>query len=305
MKVIDLFAGAGGFSTGATMAGANVIWAGNHWKEAVEVHSLNHPNTPHVCQDMHQANWELVPTHDVLLASPCCQGHSKAKGKPRMTGQSSRSTAWAVVSACEFHRPKFFVVENVPEFMTWVLFPSWMDAMKRLGYKVTINNLKSDEFGVDQVRPRLYFVGSLKKELIIKSPKLKARPFTELVDWDAPNWQSATHTFRGKPLCDATLEQIRVGRKRFGKRFLIAYYGNEAGGRDINKPIGTITTRDTFAIIDDDRRRFISVDEARQAMGFPDDYKLPKAHKLGLHLLGNSVCPPVAKSIIEQIGRVA
>lgn len=31
MRAIDLFAGAGGFSTGATMAGARVLWAANHW----------------------------------------------------------------------------------------------------------------------------------------------------------------------------------------------------------------------------------------------------------------------------------
>lgn len=28
MKAIDLFASAGGFSTGATMAGCNVVWKG-------------------------------------------------------------------------------------------------------------------------------------------------------------------------------------------------------------------------------------------------------------------------------------
>jgi len=31
MIAVDLFAGAGGFSTGATMAGCTVAWAANHW----------------------------------------------------------------------------------------------------------------------------------------------------------------------------------------------------------------------------------------------------------------------------------
>ena len=35
MKAIDLFAGAGGFSTGAAMAGVQVVWAANHWPAAV------------------------------------------------------------------------------------------------------------------------------------------------------------------------------------------------------------------------------------------------------------------------------
>ena len=81
MRAIDLFAGAGGFSTGAAMAGAEVVWAANHWPLAVEYHTANHPSAAHICQDLHQANWANVPGHDLLLASPCCQGHSKARGK--------------------------------------------------------------------------------------------------------------------------------------------------------------------------------------------------------------------------------
>ncbi|TXE72645.1 DNA cytosine methyltransferase [Serratia nevei] len=48
IKVSDLFAGLGGSSTGAEMAGAEVVWAGNHWPAAVEAHQANHPgaNSP-------------------------------------------------------------------------------------------------------------------------------------------------------------------------------------------------------------------------------------------------------------------
>ncbi len=68
MNVIDLFAGAGGFSTGASMAGCNVAWAANHWPDAVEWHSRNHPDAAHICQDLHQADWSQVPAHDLMLA---------------------------------------------------------------------------------------------------------------------------------------------------------------------------------------------------------------------------------------------
>src|SRR5690606_22640107 len=66
MKAIDLFAGAGGFSTGAAMAGCEVAWAANHWPEAVRWHAANHPDAEHVCQDLHQARWEDVPAHDLM-----------------------------------------------------------------------------------------------------------------------------------------------------------------------------------------------------------------------------------------------
>lgn len=45
-----------GFSTGATMAGVQVVWAANHWPAAVQVHANNHPATQHACQDLQQAS---------------------------------------------------------------------------------------------------------------------------------------------------------------------------------------------------------------------------------------------------------
>ena len=69
MRAVDLFAGAGGFSTGAELAGARVVWAANHWPAAVECHSANHPHVEHVCQDLRQADFSTLPAFDLLLAS--------------------------------------------------------------------------------------------------------------------------------------------------------------------------------------------------------------------------------------------
>lgn len=74
MDAIDLFAGFGGSSTGARMAGIRIGWAANHRPEAVKWHSANHPQTEHICQDLHQADWSLVPAHDLLLPSPLLPG---------------------------------------------------------------------------------------------------------------------------------------------------------------------------------------------------------------------------------------
>lgn len=50
---VDLFAGLGGWTAGAHAAGIRVLWAGNHWRSACDWHALNHPDTAHVCQDLH------------------------------------------------------------------------------------------------------------------------------------------------------------------------------------------------------------------------------------------------------------
>ena len=47
MKAIDLFSGLGGWSTGARQAGVSVVWAANHWPDAVEWHS-QHRLTVHL-----------------------------------------------------------------------------------------------------------------------------------------------------------------------------------------------------------------------------------------------------------------
>ena len=301
LVAIDLFAGAGGFSTGARQAGATVAAAANHWPVAVEYHGKNHPGALHLCQDLHQADWRLFPAHDLLLASPCCQGHSRARGKDTVQHDESRSTAWAVVSCAEFHRPRFVVVENVIEFLSWDLFPAWQAAMNLLGYTFTQNVLNAADFGVPQYRERLFLVGTLNGALTIKSPMREHVPSSTIIDWAATNWTQVNKP--GRAL--ATLRQIEAGREKHGDRFMIAFYGKSGPGRSLNDPCGTITTRDRFAIVDRDRMRMLNRHEVRRGMGFPEGYALPDSHKVAVHMLGNAVVPGVAKEIIKQIQAVA
>lgn len=302
MNVIDLFAGAGGFSTGATMAGHNVVWAGNHWPDAVEWHSKNHPDAMHICQDLHQADWSQVPAHDIMLASPCCQGHSKARGKASGNPQhdASRSTAWAVVSAAEYHRPEFVIVENVPEFLQWQLYRPWELAMNALGYSVAPHIVDAADYGAPQHRVRMFLVMAQSNQpLNLQIPMGQHIPARAFVDFDSGKW-SAIH----KPgRSAATIARIKAGRERFGERFIMPYYGSGSGltGRSLDRPIGTITTRDRWAIVDGDRMRMLSRFECRDAMSFPDTYQLPDNHRLAVHLLGNAVCPEPVKQILQAV----
>lgn len=306
MRAIDLFAGAGGFSTGAGMAGVQVVWAANHWQSAVEIHAANHPEAAHVCQDLHQADWQRVPAHDLLLASPCCQGHSKARGKANGNPQhdSSRSTAWAVVSAAEHHRPAFAVIENVPEFLQWSLYPAWRMAMEALGYCLSPHIVDAADHGVPQHRHRLFIVATRAKHpLLLNLPRREHVPASSFIDLNAGNWSPIHKPNRAK----ATLERIANGRRQHGDTFLAPYFGSGSGltGRGIHRPIGTITTRDRWAIIHGDRMRMLAANECRAAMGFPDDYQLPAQHRLAVHMLGNAVCPPVARDVIEAMRKAA
>ena len=249
---------------------------------------------------MHQARWDQVPAHDLLLASPCCQGHSKARGKANGNPQhdASRSTAWAVVSAAEFHRPAFCVVENVPEFLKWSLFPAWQQAMQALGYSLAPHIVDAADHGTPQHRERLFIVAAKSQApLRLTLPKQAHVAASSFVDFGAGKWSPIDKPGRAA----ATLARITEGRRVHGPRFISSYYGNERGGRSIHRPIGTITTRDRHAVIDGERMRMLSVQESRAAMGFPADYLLPSNQRTAMHQLGNAVCPPVARDVINAI----
>ena len=288
------------------MAGVEVVWAANHWPVAVEWHSQNHPQAQHVCQDLHQANWELVPRHDILLASPCCQGHSKARGKASGNPQhdASRSTAWAVVSALEFHRPPVAIIENVPEFTDWNLYPAWSLAMRALGYQLAPHVVDCADLGVPQHRVRLFIVATRSEApLMLQIPAERHVPASSFIDWNAGTW-SPIHR-EGRAL--ATLERVANGRARFGERFLTPFYGSGSGttGRSLDRPIGTITTRDRWALVDGDRMRMLTADENLAAMSFPADTKRPDNHRLTVHMAGNAVPPVAGKRILQAVMEAA
>lgn len=302
MLAIDLFAGLGGFSEGARMAGVDVIFAANHWRQAVDVHADNHPDTQHACQDLHQADWAAVPRHDILLASPACQGHTRARGKERAHHDATRSTAWAVVSALEYHRPAFGVVENVPEFTKWALFPAWCSALNALGYAIAPHLIDAADHGVPQHRVRVFIALTRSQHPVeLKLPAREHVPASRILDFDTGRWSQVDKAGRSP----ATLARIASGRAVHGERFLTAYYGNERGGRTLARPVGTITTRDRWAVVDGERMRMLSVAECRQAMGFRASYRLPARAKDAMHMLGNAVCPPVARDVIDALRAAA
>jgi len=301
-SAIDLFAGFGGWTTGGKAAGLNVLWAANHWPSAVEWHSANHPETKHVCQDLHQADWSQVPKHDVMLASPCCQGHTKARGKESGSPKhdNSRSTAWAPVANAEVNRPEFAVIENVPEFMDWILYPAWADAMQRLGYALAPHIVDCADLGVPQHRVRLFMVCSRSKApLQLQLPRYQHVPANQIIDFDAGKWSPIEKPGRAK----STLVRVENGRKRFGDRFVMPYYGSGSGltGRSLDRPIGTITTLDRWAVVDGDKMRMITADEAMAAQSFPADTLRPDNHRLTMHMTGNAVPPLAGQRIIEAL----
>jgi DNA (cytosine-5)-methyltransferase 1 len=196
------------------------------------------------------------------------------------------------------------VVENVVDFQRWVLYPVWLEALRKLGYSVSPHILDAADFGVPQHRVRLFLVCTRSRQpLELKLRRRPHRPVAEIIDWQAGNWSRIRKP--GRSL--ATLQRVANGRREFGARFVAPFYGSGSGltGRSLDRPIGTLTTRDRWAVIDGRYMRMLSRTESRAAMGFPDSYELPPAHKASVHLLGNAVCPPVAAGLVRALQRQA
>ncbi|WP_110716751.1 DNA cytosine methyltransferase [Salinicola acroporae] len=100
--------------------------------------------------------------------------------------------------------------------------------------------------------------------------------------------------------------------------FLAPYYGTGSGetGRDLRKPLPTITTTDRFQLvtvtidgesytITDIGTRMFQPHELAAAQGFPASYQFaeidgkPVPKRTQVRLIGNSVCPPLARALVE------
>jgi DNA (cytosine-5)-methyltransferase 1 len=296
MRCVDLFAGWGGFTAGAEAAGCRVVWAANHWRLAVETHALNHPKTRHECQDLRQADWGTLPRYDLLLASPACQGHSTAsQPKRRKYHDALRATAWAVVDCADATSPRALIVENVPSFRQWRLYPVWREALRLLGYHLTEHILTASHHGTPQRRSRLFVVGTRRPVEL----ELATRPepaYGPCIDWKAPGWRPWREAAPGAQ------RRIRAAQKRHGRRFLTQHVSNHPGV-PLDQPIRTITTKDQWGIVDGDRYRPLTLREYARGMGFADSYQWPAdlSRADAVKGLGNAVCPPVAEALITRV----
>lgn len=179
--VLDLFSGAGGMSRGFLDAGYNVVlgvdfddmalktFKNNHGAaEAMKLDLFNHDNIKHIEEFLRQKNIEI----DVLVGGPPCQGFSLAG--PRNVNDERNSLYTAMVKVAKKLKPKVVVLENVPGLLK--LYEGQgakriIEDFTELGYKIKAEILYAPDFGIPQIRKRVFFVGILDSDEYFEYPK--------------------------------------------------------------------------------------------------------------------------------------
>jgi DNA (cytosine-5)-methyltransferase 1 len=183
--VADLFAGAGGFSLGFQLAGARIQAAVEYDAWACDTLRLNHEGTRVVQGDLTKLSDDelgaAVSGVDILIGGPPCQGYSVANGKAGDAKDPRNSLFREFVRAAALARPRIVLMENVPGLLkrhtadgTRVISVIAAE-LERLGYHVHVRILQAIDFGVPQLRPRLFVVG-LRKDRKYPFPEPTHRP---------------------------------------------------------------------------------------------------------------------------------
>ena len=319
IQAVDLFCGAGGSTYGAINAGVNVVAGFDMWDLAIKAYKTNFPNTETFKRDLRKfPASEIANIHsslgkiDLILASPECTNHSRAKGAAERS-EESKETAFEVIRFAKVIKPSWMIIENVIEFGTWDRFKDLLDDLWNLGYFVRQIALNAKDFGVPQSRERLFLLCSLSgktEEPVFTTRKIK--PVSTVID------TSGKYEFsilRKKGRAENTIKSAERAVGELGNKtpFLLVYYGSarngNSGWQSVDQPLGTITTLDRFAYVVPGKKghmmRMLQPEELKLAMGFKLNYKLDSIDGLTrrdrIKLMGNGVCPPVMESLIKSL----
>lgn len=161
MHFIDLFAGLGGFHQGLARLGHKCVFASEIDPALADLYEQNFDIEP--AGDIRDS-YQDVPPHEILCAGFPCQPFSKAGGQKGFKCPEWGDLFEFVVAILERHRPRFLMLENVPNLLRHADGKTWdhiSSRLRALDYHVDWARLSPHMFGVPQVRERAFIIGSL------------------------------------------------------------------------------------------------------------------------------------------------
>jgi len=298
LEVWDLFAGAGGFSTGAERAGCTVVYACDAWPEALETYRRNHPNTHTQCLELPAPipfPTDGRPFH--VHGSPPCQRFTdmgKAHNTEASFATATNLVEWYLETALTCGATSWSM-EQVSSAETRTIVEA---VRKRHPKRVAYATLDFYELGVPQHR----------KRLIAGSPALVA----QLVRTCSSKRHRSIRDTIAKPRGTMVRnnkqwaqKRPRHDRKAGESKYVYTKASADDSLHPLSGPAPTVTTcgdvRWWWKCHDGNSQSAkMSVPETALLQTFPERYKWPDDIMLARILVGNAVPPRVARLLLKR-----
>lgn len=195
LKVIELFAGVGGFRLGLKKPHYNVIWS-NQWEPATktqhasEIYKKIFGEKGHSNKDISQVNIREIPGHDLLVGGFPCQDYSVARASNQAKGiVGKKGVLWweihRILKEKKRRRPAYLLLENVDRLLKSPTsqrgrdFALMLASLSDLEYAVEWRVINAADYGFPQRRRRIFILGYHKRTRLYK----KIKKSLDLSDW--------------------------------------------------------------------------------------------------------------------------
>ena len=236
-----MFCGAGGLSLGFERAGLKCVGAIDKSKACIDTHKLNFPGCKSIAGDISKIKPKDFKKKignkkiDLIIGGPPCPtfstiGHAKIRSIE--TKKNSKFTLFSdnrnflfkkYFEYIDYFKPNFFVMENVPNFMTkynGLIFQQTKERVENLGYKIlNEKNLKFNaaDYGVPQTRKRMIMIGTRLKIINYQVPVIKFFPADNLFSKGKSNYVTVKDAIDDLPKITDNWRIDECGYSKFKK----------------------------------------------------------------------------------------
>lgn len=305
MKAISLFSGIGGISCGFKMAGVDTAIAvefdSNNQAYSLmskDVYVSNFPGCEVILKPVQEVVHKL-PKCELLQASPVCSNFSSyAKCNNASESALDREMAIAVMDAIATTKPQWFMLEQVPGYLTSDCFKQICEFLLANGYWYDYKIINMADYGVPQSRKRLILLAGL--GAFWSFPKKERKV----------GWLEAIAGTINQPTLSTNHQKKIIGQLPSNVDFLIQRTGIDHAIRFPKEPCWTLT-RSMFTDTRQAARTNVinayingeflnlSMRAIARLSSFPDWFNLDFKH-IGQGI-GYAVPPYFVKKCVEQI----
>lgn len=169
-KIIDLFAGCGGLSNGFEKADFEAMLGIDNWEDSLYTYKQNHKHSEIIYGDICKISYEdIMKKTDgakpaVIIGGPPCQGFSLAGKRDKNDGRNN--LVYEFIRIVSELKPEFFVMENVLGMLSMKngngekVIDKITKKFADIGYIVKYSPLCAHNYGVPQIRRRVFIVGN-------------------------------------------------------------------------------------------------------------------------------------------------